>query len=173
MWNLTGWENLLAHLDSQVITSLTALAAVFVGPIAAIYVARRQIRASLVSANRQAWVDELRSALADSLAKQTTWTFHADPKLKPDLHVFAAKLEESERLLRQVELLLDPDNAVHAKLIMAVSDVSADLFDFYEIWEKGQDDTAKAVEIRNKQRTAIEIAQQIFKFERERIKRGE
>jgi hypothetical protein len=60
------------HWMSQHVVAVIALVAVFVGPFVSILVARRQIKASLVSANRQAWIKELRSTLADCIGKQIT-----------------------------------------------------------------------------------------------------
>ena len=54
-----------------------SLAAVIVGPVVALKVAKRQIRASLVSANRVKWIDALRNDSAEFLVSITntiaTW----------------------------------------------------------------------------------------------------
>jgi ABC-type transport system involved in cytochrome bd biosynthesis fused ATPase/permease subunit len=52
-------------LDTQAISAITALVAVIVSPIISIYIAKRQVHASVVSANRQKWIDSLRDQLAD------------------------------------------------------------------------------------------------------------
>ena len=44
---------------------LTALAAVIVAPVVSFFTTRRQIRANVVSVNRQAWIDKLRDELAE------------------------------------------------------------------------------------------------------------
>ena len=57
----------------SVIAAATALVAVVLGPIVSVYVVRRQIRATVVSTNRQAWINDLRNTIADWLtAEQLT-----------------------------------------------------------------------------------------------------
>jgi hypothetical protein len=52
--------------DPVTLTAIaTALAATLISPFVSVYVARRQIRASLVSANRQAWINALRDDLSE------------------------------------------------------------------------------------------------------------
>jgi hypothetical protein len=61
--------------DTTVISALTALAAVVLSPVATLVAARwqnktsldttkREMAATVVSANRQKWIDELRNSLA-------------------------------------------------------------------------------------------------------------
>jgi hypothetical protein len=53
----------------QALAFLTAagavLASLIVAPFVSVYVARRQVRANVVSANRQKWIDTLRDALSE------------------------------------------------------------------------------------------------------------
>src|SRR3954468_2624886 len=45
--------------------AVTALAAVIISPVITYFISRKQIRATLVSANRQAWINALRDELAE------------------------------------------------------------------------------------------------------------
>jgi hypothetical protein len=66
----------VAKMDTALISSLTALAAVVFAPIVSIYVAKRQIRASVVSVNRQAWINRLRDELVFSFVKYAWYRPH-------------------------------------------------------------------------------------------------
>jgi len=57
LWNRV-WRSRHAG-TTQIITTSTALVAVIVGPFVTMRVARRQIKASVVSANQQAWINAL------------------------------------------------------------------------------------------------------------------
>lgn len=50
--------------EPAVVSAITALVAVIVGPLASIFVAKNQINASVVSSNRQVWINRLRDELA-------------------------------------------------------------------------------------------------------------
>jgi hypothetical protein len=56
--------SLFNTLDTGVITALTAFLAVVFSPLVTLAVARRQLRGSVVSTNRQAWINELRKAVS-------------------------------------------------------------------------------------------------------------
>jgi hypothetical protein len=50
---------------AAVASAITALTATLVTPMVSFWIARRQIRATLVSANRQAWINALRDDLSE------------------------------------------------------------------------------------------------------------
>lgn len=56
------------QLTITLITATTALIAGIAGPFVSLLVARRQIRASVISNNREIWIVALRDALAEYLA---------------------------------------------------------------------------------------------------------
>jgi hypothetical protein len=90
----------------QALTSLTAAGAVLVSlitaifaPIVAIYVARRQIRASVASANRQKWIDSLRDSVAE-FASTNYVLMHAREKHgDPDISIKVYQLQNKILLL--------------------------------------------------------------------------
>jgi len=53
------------------LTACSALVAGIIGPLVSIIVARRQIRASLISNNRERWLETVRDALAEYIALVT------------------------------------------------------------------------------------------------------
>jgi len=58
----------MSALVITLITATSALIAGIAGPIVSITVARRQIRATVVSNNRERWIEALRDALAEYVA---------------------------------------------------------------------------------------------------------
>lgn len=50
--------------EPAVVSAITAIVAVIVGPLVSIFVAKNQINASVVSTNRQTWINRLRDELA-------------------------------------------------------------------------------------------------------------
>jgi hypothetical protein len=89
---------------------LTALAAVIISPFVTNRTARMQIRASLISANRQAWIDKLRDELAE-LFELLTWQFLQRPGTytSEEGHKYEAEKRSRIRLLRnKIQLRLNP-----------------------------------------------------------------
>jgi hypothetical protein len=100
---------------AAVISAATALVALMVGPLLSLYVAKRQIAASVISNERKEWIGNLRHNIASFLATiSSVLTQHAwiqtleRPWLKAkadDLFVFKA----------EISLLLDHDDGAHVK----------------------------------------------------------
>jgi hypothetical protein len=116
----------------QIITAVTALVAVIVGPWqsartarqqiqAGIETARRQIRAEVVSANRQEWINTLRNNLADLLAGLQVWgsPVYSERYSEADHKETFRQILEREAKIR---LMLNPTEDDHRKLVGAISD---------------------------------------------------
>src|SRR6266853_2088621 len=98
---------------AAVISALTALVALIVGPLLSLYVAKRQIAASVISNERKEWIGSLRHNIANFLATissvltQHAWIHSLERswlKTKADdLFVFKA----------EISLLLDHDKGSH------------------------------------------------------------
>lgn len=138
---------------------LTALAAVTITPILTYMNARKQIRASLVSANRQAWINGLREELAE-LFELLAWqsrlrpgTFSGDEGFR----YVAEKRSRIRMLTNKVRLRLNPSEP-DAQLLL-------------EYLEKLQVcDDAIFEELME---SAVSKGQEILKTEWRRVKRGE
>jgi len=52
----------------SLVSACTALVASIVGPLVTLTVAKRQINANVLSANRQKWIENLREALAELIS---------------------------------------------------------------------------------------------------------
>lgn len=102
------------------VSALTALAAVFLGPVLAWFVTRRQISASTRSQSRQAWIDRLRDDLAEYATEVTTiaMRFLFDPLKDPA--EFQALSQRAQLLRTRIQLLLNPAEASHRELLDAI-----------------------------------------------------
>jgi len=148
---------------AQIITAVIALVAVIVGPIVSIYVVRRQIRASVVSGNRQAWINNLRDAIADYLTKQAMVRIfnsesYADSSSLP-------RIEETVRLANRIELLVNPKESDHAELVVLIGKMTSTM--------NAQNEANKGFDVNAHSRKIIELSQSIFKREWDRVKRGD
>ena len=137
---------------------MTALAAVIITPILTYLNARKQIRANLVSANRQAWINALRDELAE-LFELLTWRFHLRPGTYSgeDGYRYAAEKRSRSRLLKnKIGLRLNPNESDAQVLLEHLEKLqSFDEATFDELMEK-----------------AVAKGQDILKTEWNRVKKG-
>ena len=66
------WGAIASVAPTVWVSSLTALVAVIVAPLIQLRIAKRQIRSTTISANRQVWINTLRDNLA------TLWAYSSD-----------------------------------------------------------------------------------------------
>ena len=149
-------------MTTEKITALIALLAVVVGPFVAIIVARWQIRATVVSSNRQNWINDLRERISEFITlahtiiiKRQTMAQTEEP-LTHDYHSIY-------RLSNIIELMLNPKENEHTillKLILGtLAATSANL------------ETASPVIIKNTEQILV-LSKQILKKEWEKVKKG-
>ena len=148
---------------AQITTAFTALLAVVVGPIVTVYVARRQIRASVVSNNRQQWINQLRDTIADLLAKQQmartlNSNFHSDERSLP-------RIEDVTRLGYKIQLLINPNESDHATLADSIAKIINSM--------NMQNEQHSAFDIAKHAEQVLTLSQGILKREWERVKRGD
>ena len=156
-----GQMNETAHI----ITAATALVAVIVGPIVSLWVARRQIRASVISANRQAWVNALRESIAEFLS-QVNLASSIQRAGGNDEAVF----ERTQRIMQlncTIDLLINPKESDHADLARLITEATNAM-----TGPLGNEaDEPQKWDERNRKIT--ELSQRILKHEWERVKRGD
>lgn len=106
-------------MDPATFSAATALVAVIVGPAVSMYVARRQIRASVVSTSRQKWIDSLRDDLA-----QVYTAIHVlglqrslDTISNEELH---ARMAELTLLESRITLRLNPNEEDHQTILSSI-----------------------------------------------------
>jgi hypothetical protein len=152
------------------VSALTALISVIVGPLVSWRVAEKQIRASVVSENRQDWINTLRNNISEFQAKAKIATVEArlasDPNSSfaadPDSHNNAMKA--LTLLANRIKLLINPTEEDHARLVTCVEE----LLEFCSDGEPN--DVKRHQELQNR---ITSVGQRILKREWERVKNVE
>lgn len=120
---LTFIKSLLAQVTTQGLTAAAALAAAILGPSAAIFIGRLQVRASIRSVNRHAWITALREDVCEVMEKrielsQLVGFNGTTKKLSFSDPTKADELIQRIRFLGyRIELRLHPDEPDHDSLI--------------------------------------------------------
>ncbi|OZA80412.1 MAG: hypothetical protein B7X64_06085 [Halothiobacillus sp. 39-53-45] len=131
-----------------------------------VYVAKRQIRASVVSGNRQAWINRLRDELAFFVCevRLVPSTYAANAITLPE----AIKRYEGITLKEEVvKLLLNPTEAEHIELLRLMKtarETAQKAIDQKKGMAKELDETADLI---------VTQSQKVLKTEWDRVKSGE
>ncbi len=155
----------------SLISASTALVASVLGPIVSLRVARRQFNATVLSTNRQKWIETLRDMLAElislmvsALYIRSAWKSKWDKGRGP-LREDAALLDKLERIVlaeSKIRLLLNPTEVDHQQLYRAIETAIKRL----KAEESLDSDTEADIE------TITNLAQTILKREWQRVKLG-
>jgi hypothetical protein len=150
---VAGAQQALAFLTAAGAVLVSLLTAI-VAPMVSLYVVRRQIRATVVSANRQKWIDNLRDALAEFLGIHLV-AFHTRTLGDSDISTKIFNLQN------KILLLTNPNEADHAKL--------------NEILRKMIDSSPNdaRVDVWKLQEELVAVARRILKAEWIRARRGD
>lgn len=155
-------------LSAFIVASAT-IVGVVIGSLGSYFIARLQFKASVISANRQEWINTLRDCIAEfqvkakivtvetKLASQDSTSFASDPIS------FDQAVEKMRVLLNKVALLINPYETDHADLLKLMKKVE-DLC----INEDSIDDEKH----NSLQKEITTVAQKILKREWERVKKG-
>jgi hypothetical protein len=152
------------------VSACTTLIASVGSPIVSMLVARQQIRASVISNNRERWVEALRDCVAEyvglllslALAKET-----AGSGQNLAIGTDGALLQAAERVLlakNKIMLMLNPSNSSHAELREAVE---ASYLAFVS------DEPPSLTKLRGDTETITRAGSAVLKAEWERVKRGD
>lgn len=98
-----------------VLSLLVALVSLIVGPWVALRVAEKQIRASVVSANRQAWINALRDELATLDSQLVQVAAYAGRREHEAAYVSA--LTGEMRAVSRIKLFINPKESDHSQLV--------------------------------------------------------
>jgi hypothetical protein len=123
---LTSWlspffNQITTH--SQGLTTVAALMAAIFGPIAAVYIGRRQVNATVRSTNRVAWITALREDICEIMEKRVEVAdlIHSLPESEGPIFYDPKKgnelLERIRFLTYRIELRLYREDPLHASLI--------------------------------------------------------
>lgn len=105
----------------QIISAFTALCAVILGPLVSIYVVNHQSSASVLSKNRQDWINTLREEVSDLIsllrALDLQMNFLQEFKNLTVVHELATQCKKKEA---KIELLINPNESDHVELIRLI-----------------------------------------------------
>ena len=155
----------------SLISACTALVASIAGPFVTLIVAKRNFNATVLSANRQKWIESLRDTLAELISLLIAALFLKEKwKGKWDrgrgaLIAEPALLDKVQSLVlaqSKVRLLLNPTEADHQHLYRAIESASKRL----------QSEEALEFETEADIETITTLAQTILKREWRRVKHG-
>jgi len=155
----------------SLISASTALVASVIGPFVTLTVAKRQFNATVLSANRQKWIETLRDSLAElasllvtALFVKSKWKDKWDQG-RSALNAEPALLDKLEHIVlaqSKIRLLINPTEADHQHLYQAIDTAIKRL----------QSEESLDTEIRADIETITELAQSILKREWQRVKLG-
>ena len=153
-------------MQVEVVSAFTALAAVVLSPVATIYVAKKQINANLVSANRQNWINSLRNEIAQC-GRDIKFVSVAYLAQVADDAVAWERLEELTLTIDRIDLYLNPNEVEHQELMRLMDSARSKTLESLQKKEK------KSKELNNLAKNISRQAQKILKDEWERVKRGD
>lgn len=154
------------------ISALTALVAVIVGPLITTRVAHKTI----ISPMRQAWINNLRDAIADFLATSEKSAFKTYKSVETDIETKKARQKIFERLAHieaKIKLMINPDEPDHIKLLAAIAELKDWSHDDELSHEEAKElDEGKSSNFEKKQQAIVNISRRILKEEWEVVKAG-
>ncbi len=143
----------------EIISLLIAALAVFFGPLIQLYIAKGQIRASTLSANRQRWIDQLREQIAEFITVATELNTNAQFSFYDDRTVIQ-KTREMHLCKSRIKLMLNPKEEDHSTLLELLNNASIGI-------------TQSAEEDKTDIPAIVAVSQAILKREWERVKATE
>src|SRR5690349_4614754 len=158
-------------LTISLVSACTALVASIVAPFVTLAVARRQFNATVLSANRQKWIEscrdllsELISLLVAGLIIKSNWHDKWD-KGRGALAAEPALIDKLQRIVlaqSKMRLLMNPTEADHRHLCDAID----------KAFKRLQSETTLESETETDIETITALAQTILKREWQRVKAG-
>lgn len=153
-------------IDPAFVSSMTALIAVIASPFVTIYVARKNISSSVVSKNRQEWINRLRNEISEFLKEIQ----HTPSAYAADAIDLSKAIEKHGLILSRVEiirLLINPNEPDHQDLVRQVKIASK------KVIESINRKTGNAAELERISSNIVTTSQSILKREWERVKSGD
>lgn len=145
-----------------ILSAATALFAVVLGPLVSLWAAQRQSRVTVLSANRQAWINTLRDLLAESMA--ISGFIHIADWSNREQSEFDEKMERFALVVSKIRLMLNPSEQDHQRLNEMLSELMKSMRSLKE---------KNAVKGAQLMRDLVPLSQAILKQEWERVKRIE
>lgn len=143
-----------------ILSAATALLAVVLGPLVSLWAAQRQSRVTVLSANRQAWINTLRDLLAECMA--ISGFIHIADWSNREQSEFDEKMERFALVVSKIRLMLNPKEQDHQRLSELLSELMKSM---RSLKEKNAVKGAQLI------RDFVPLSQAILKQEWERVKR--
>jgi len=151
------------------VSAVTALVASIVGPLTTLHIGRSQIRAAVLSANRQKWIDGFRD-LVSSFSGQVAVVAHLHQTLIRDGRLSVAHdpevLKQFERLVAtftKIKLMTNPADGIQVDLLAKMQAILTEVRSPSETPDFTLDVEAQVAEIAT-------LTQTILRREWERVK---
>jgi hypothetical protein len=152
------------------VTACTALVSAVVGPLVSYVVARRQIRASVISSNRERWTEALRDSVAEyvalvlsaSLVKQAMGRDAL--KAMSEDHALLQIVERTILIKNKIMLMTNPNESRYAELCNVVEATYQTLI---------SDDPEVHAKIHTDSEAITRAGREVLKAEWARVKRGD
>ena len=160
---------MIPEMLSAYIVAFGTIVGVVIGSLVSYFIARLQFKATVISANRQQWINTLRDCIANfqaktkiisvesKLAAQNETSFAANTKN------FDESIEEARILLNEVALLINPKEPDHKKLLSLMKELEDLCINGSPFDDENHD---------RLQNEITSVGQKILKREWERVKRG-
>jgi hypothetical protein len=153
---------------SLIASPLIAVLAVIVGPLIQLRIAKKQIRSTTVSANRQAWINALRENLAtiraySSDVRELRVAHTADAAMTA---IVQEEARQAKILIAKVDLSLNPKEKGHEELLRAVRRL-------WDISDSVGPNNTRGEEWERAVQDFMGQAKSILKAEWERVKKGD
>jgi hypothetical protein len=145
-----------------ILSAATAIIAVVMGPLVSLWAARRQSRVTVLSANRQAWINTLRDLIAECMA--ISGFIHIADWSDRKQSEFDEKMERFALLVAKIRLMLNPNEQDHKRL----SEMLGQLMN--SMRSLNEKDPVKGAQL---MKDFLSLSQTILKREWERVKRVE
>lgn len=105
--------------EPAVISAITALVAIIIGPLVSICIAKNQINASVISTNRQVWINRLRDELATLVGMiHHLPSAHANDSISTNDAI--AEYGKFVEKFQVIKLLINPNEADHQELVRLI-----------------------------------------------------
>jgi uncharacterized protein (UPF0297 family) len=164
---LSGTRSIDA-LTIAFVTACTALISAVVGPAVSYVVARRQIRASVISNNRERWTEALRDSVAEYVAlllSASKLTIAQDPlKALGEDHALLQVFERTVLVKNKIMLLTKPNERRYMELCNVVEATYQSLI---------SDDPQYLPKINSASEAITRAGREVLKAEWIRVKRGD
>jgi hypothetical protein len=143
-------------------SAITALCAVILGPLVALWAERNRTKVAVLSVNRQAWINELRDLIAEAMASVAFLNVTRPQEGSSDAR--DAKLERLLLLHHKIGLMVNPKEDDHKALMVGLQKLMK------ATTAPKSDSTAEA--LKTGQEELHRITQAVLKREWERVKRA-